>query len=190
VFTGIIEAQAHVQEIGGHQLTITRPSLFSDVRLGSSIAISGVCLSVIHLENSTLSFDVVPETLKCSKLGTLKVGDSVNLERALSASGRFEGHIVQGHVEGLGTVEKITKVESGAEITIRIPSELLTMIVSKGSITIDGVSLTVADIQNDLCTIALIPLTLEHTTLGTFHVGDMVNIETDILGKYVRSHHV
>lgn len=189
MFTGIIEAQAKLQKMEGHQFTLTRPSLFTDVRLGSSIAVSGVCLSVTHLDEGTFSFDVVPETLKRSKLGSLKVGDSLNLERALSATGRFEGHIVQGHVEGLGRVEKVTKVESGAEITIRIPTELLSMIVSKGSITLDGVSLTVADIQNDLCTIALIPLTLEQTTLGNLHEGDTVNVETDILGKYVRNLH-
>lgn len=179
MFTGIIETTAAVLQKTATGLTLERPASFTDIKEGASIAVSGVCLSVVQFDEASMRFDVVEETWKRTKLGSLTVGDRVNLERSMRADGRFEGHIVQGHIEGVGTV-----VQPGTEISIRIPSELVPMVVYKGSIALDGVSLTVARVEGDICTIALIPHTLEVTTFGALKEGDSVNIETDILGRY------
>ena len=181
VFTGIIEAQAAVVQKTDRQLAVERPPSFMDIAIGSSIAVSGVCLSVIQFGDTTMAFDVVPETWSRTKLGSLQAGDRVNLERAMPANGRFEGHIVQGHVEG--TAEVIALSDTHV-LTLRLPSELILYVVPKGSIAIDGVSLTVATVDGDQCAIALIPHTLKQTTLGNLHIGDTVNVETDILGRY------
>lgn len=181
MFTGIIEATAKVTAQGGGRLTLERPAMFDDVRLGSSIAVSGVCLTVAAMDAHALTFDVMPETMLRTMIGDLTIGDLVNLERALAAHGRFEGHVVQGHVEGTGEVIGLEKRGGDVRLTVRIPFELQRMIVAKGSVCLDGVSLTVADVGTDSCTVALIPLTLTSTTLGTKRMGDRVNIETDIL---------
>lgn len=181
MFTGIIEATAKVIAQGSGRLTLERPSSFDDVKPGSSISVSGVCLTVTELDARALTFDVMPETLKKTTMGELSAGDRVNLERALPAHGRFEGHVVQGHAEGTGEVIGLQNLGGDVRLTIRIPSELKRMIVPKGSICLDGVSLTVADTGGDSCTVALIPMTLKSTTLGRKRMGDRVNIETDIL---------
>ena len=180
MFTGIIETMAKVVQKTDSGMVIARPLSFDDVKIGSSISVSGVCLSVVQLTESQMSFDVVPETWSRTKLGSVRQGDAVNLERSLKASDRFEGHIVQGHVEGTGSV---TDIHSG-EMKISLPMPLMKHVVEKGSIALDGVSLTVAKIDGDVVTVALIPHTLKVTTLGTLHTGDLVNIETDILGRY------
>ena len=185
MFTGIIEALAIVKEKSDSSVILDRPAGFDDLKIGSSICVSGVCLSVIELDQDSIKFDVMPETLRKTKLGDIKVGDSVNLERALLASDRFEGHIVQGHIENKGEVIGITKDNEDVLLTISLPDDLISLVVPKGSISIDGVSLTVASVDGNLCTVALIPHTLKNSTLGELQVGDLVNVETDVIGKYV-----
>lgn len=192
MFTGIIEATALVKKCEDQRLVLESPESFDDIKIGSSIAVSGVCLSVVSFDADTMTFDVVETTLHKTKLGSLKKGDRVNLERAMRADGRFEGHIVQGHCEGVGRVlpSPLTPLPQGegkhmnSTLQIHLPPSLLPFIVSEGSITIDGVSLTVAKLDGDQMTVALIPHTLENTTLGSLKEGNAVNIETDVLAKY------
>ncbi|MEI8229760.1 MAG: riboflavin synthase [Candidatus Peregrinibacteria bacterium] len=181
MFTGIIEATAKVTKLSGGKLTVERPKLFDDIKLGCSIAISGACLTVVSFDTKSMTFDVIPETFAKTTLGTLKKGDAVDLERALPAHGRFEGHVVQGHIEGVGEVVRVESVIGELRLTIRPPASLRPMIVTKGAIAVDGVSLTIANTSKDTFTIALIPTTLTGTILGEKKVGDGVNLETDIL---------
>lgn len=190
MFTGIIEATAKILESDNGRLVIERPASFTDIKEGSSIAVSGVCLSVEEMNKKSVRFSVVPETLRKTTIGSFKEGNLVNLERAMRADARLDGHIVQGHVEGVGEIIDPSagsggkwKIENETLLTIKVPSHLLSGIVPKGSITIDGVSLTVASIDGDQITVALIPLTLEHTTLGKLQPGDRVNVETDVLAR-------
>jgi riboflavin synthase len=166
-------------------LVLERPQIFHDIKIGCSISVSGVCLSVTSFDETMMSFDVIPTTYSKTKLGSLKVGDSVNLERAMKADGRFEGHIVTGHVEGTGMVG----ANEGTLLKLHIPQSLLPYIVHHGSITLDGVALTVADLKDDEVTVALIPLTYKETTLGSLQKGDTVNLETDIVGRYILQAH-
>jgi len=181
MFTGIIEATGKILEKSEDGLEIARPSIFDDCTVGSSISISGVCLTITELDDKSMRFDVVDETLQKTTLGSLNPGDQINLERALRADARFEGHIVQGHVEGVAQVESLDQ----GILTVTVPSDLSPLIVEKGSIAIDGVSLTVAKKDGVQVSVALIPHTLENTTLGSLKDGDTVNIETDILGRYL-----
>lgn len=185
MFTGIIETTAKILDISPAGLTIERPESFDDIKTGASICVSGVCLSIVNFNDSSMSFDVVKETWNKTNLGALMRGDYVNLERSLKADGRFEGHVVQGHVEGTADVASIENDSHGATLTLALPENLATLVVPKGSICVDGVSLTIATVQGDSCTIALIPHTREQTTLGDLQAGDSVNIETDILGRYI-----
>ncbi len=200
MFTGIIEATGTILERNDASLAVERPSSFDDVQRGSSICVSGVCLTVVDLDERTMRFDVIPETEERTTLGSLQAGDRVNLERALPAAGRIEGHIVQGHVEATGTVanSKCSSSPSlGAEgqmpnsngnvLTIAIPATLLPCVIPKGSIAVDGVSLTVASVAGDRVSLAIIPHTLKVTTLGLLREGDRVNIETDLLVRCARS---
>jgi riboflavin synthase len=182
VFTGIIEATAPIISKKNNQLVIARPEFFEDMPLGSSIAVSGVCLSVTAFDKKSMTFDVVQETWDKSKLGSLSEGDTINLERACLADSRLDGHVVQGHCEGVGSVKR--KTENG-KLTIRVPKELIKFFVQKGSIALDGVSLTIAAITETQITVALVPLTIENTTLGFCKEGDAINIETDIVGRYL-----
>jgi len=189
MFTGLIEAVAEILEVTPQGLTTTRPVSFLDVKGGSSIAVSGVCLTLTALDAQSLSFDVIEETWKRTTLGSLQKGDCVNLERALPLDSRLEGHFVQGHVDAVGEVRSVEGVGGveGVKVKIAYPSQLRGLIVEKGSIAIDGVSLTVAHVDAETFSIALIPATLKQTTLGTLREGASVNLETDILGKYVQS---
>jgi riboflavin synthase len=187
MFTGIVETTAKILAITPAGLTIERPALFDDIKTGVSICVSGVCLSVVDFDDSSMSFDVVQETWDKTNLGGLLRGDYVNVERSLKANGRFEGHVVQGHVEGTAEIASVENTDTGATLILALPEHLATFVVPKGSICIDGVSLTVASVQGDSCTIALIPHTREVTTLGDLQAGDSVNIETDILGRYILS---
>jgi len=190
MFTGLVEGQGVVRELiqeeAGVRLCLEVPEFFlQDAKLGDSIAISGCCLTVIEFDGWVWSFQAGPETLAKTSLGRLNVGGRVNLERSLPADGRLGGHFVQGHVDGVG---KITEIESDGEwvtIWFTVPPPLTRQMVSKGSITVDGVSLTLVDVESDRFSVALIPHTLEVTTLGQKQVGDEVNIETDIIGKYM-----
>lgn len=187
MFTGIIEEKGKVAvlEHGGSSLVIAAPRL-AGAPVGSSVAVNGVCLTVVEATGKGARFDVVAETLRRSNLGSLSVGDQVNLELALAADGRFDGHIVQGHVDGQGTVDGVESGGAGVTLTISAPGHLMSQIVEKGSITIDGVSLTVASVARDTFSVALIPHTLELTTLGALEPGDTVNLETDVIAKYVQ----
>jgi riboflavin synthase len=186
MFTGIIETTAEVLSRTSGGLVLARPAFFKDLKKGSSVCVSGACLTVTKLTAKSMAFDVVPETWRRTTLGTLEEGNVVNLERALPATGRFDGHIVQGHVEGVGIVRAVSRQRSAVSITIALPSSLLPSVVSKGSIALDGVSLTVAAVKGNACTVALIPETLQRTTLGLLKKGSRVNVETDILARFTR----
>lgn len=190
MFTGIVEATAPILEQNGSSLVLGRPRQFDDIAVGSSIAISGVCLSVTKFDDRSMSFDVIPTTLKKTKLGMLKVGDAVNVERAMPAHGRFDGHVVQGHCD---TVSLVRSVEDHNDdtghhraIVIELPDSIKQLVVLHGSITVDGVSLTVATLDALTFSISLIPHTIKHTTLHALKKGDHVNLEADILGKYAQ----
>lgn len=189
MFTGIVETTAAVREKTSTGLVLERPAIFDDLTIGCSITVNGACLSVVHFDNASMTFDIVPETWAKTNLGDLIVGRLVNLERALGANGRFEGHIVQGHVEGTATVVSLDKPKDSpwATLTIELPDNLTPYVVYKGSIAINGVSLTVASVDGNKCSIALIPHTLEITNFGLLTSGDRVNIETDVLARYMES---
>lgn len=155
-------------------------------RLGESVAINGCCLTAVAIEGNRWSFQAGSETLSKTNLGRIRAGDAVNLERALPVDGRLGGHFVQGHVDGVGRVERIERDGEWVTMWFRLPEPLVRQLVPKGSVAVDGVSLTVVEIANNCFSVALIPHTLEMTTLGVRQVGDEVNIETDILGKYVQ----
>ncbi|RUL51589.1 MULTISPECIES: riboflavin synthase [Lysinibacillus] len=192
MFTGIIEDKGRVTAIQkddkSMQLTIATPKIVSDANLGDSIAVNGVCLTITHFTNELMTVDVMPETVKATTIHTLKLGDLVNLERAMSANGRFGGHIVSGHVDGVGTIRSKKPVSNAVYIDIELPKELVENCIPKGSITIDGTSLTLFKVTDQSVTVSLIPHTYDETILGRKNVGDKVNIETDMLGKYVLHH--
>ena len=171
------------EQQAGRRLAISADGILP-VDEGASIAVNGVCLTALG-DHRSLLVDVIPETLSRTNLGSLVPGDQVNLERAMPANGRFDGHIVQGHVDGTGLVRDVTRDDDGVVMSIDCDTDLLHYVVEKGSITVDGVSLTVAALQSDGFQIALIPHTLEVTTLGLRNPGDVVNLEVDVLAKYV-----
>lgn len=189
MFTGIVEQLGTVASIvetaTGRRLVVEGAGL-GDLPLGASIAVNGVCLTVVSTDRGSVALDVIPETLSRTNLGGLVAGDSVNLERPMPASGRFDGHIVAGHVDAVGLVVSLESEADGSVVMeISVPPELTRYLVEKGSITVDGVSLTVAALTDDGFTVALIPHTLEITTLGLRAPRDTVNLEMDVLAKYV-----
>ncbi|MFT3900032.1 MAG: riboflavin synthase [Gordonia sp. (in: high G+C Gram-positive bacteria)] len=189
MFTGIVEERGTItardELTDAARLTVRGPTVTSDASFGDSIAVNGVCLTVTELSGDEFSVDVMAETLDRSSLAALAVGSTVNLERAMRADGRFGGHIVQGHVDGVGTIVSIAPAENWTVIRIGLPEALRRYVVEKGSITVDGVSLTVSATADDWFEISLIPTTLAHTTLGEASVGDPVNLEADVIAKYV-----
>jgi riboflavin synthase len=192
VFTGIIETTGRIRSIdpGGDltRLGIETDAIASDVAIGDSVAVNGACLTVTGTHESVIHFDAVVETLEKTALGDLVVGSRVNLERALVAGGRLDGHIVQGHVDGVGRVRALERVGNDVRLAVDCPEEIRQFLLAKGSVAIDGVSLTVVDVDDAGFDVALIPLTLEHTTLGERGAGERVNLEADVLGKYVKSY--
>jgi riboflavin synthase len=191
MFTGLVEARgtvdALVPEGSAVRLRIAVPVDIADgCAIGDSVAINGCCLTVIGIEGPLWTFEAGAETLSKTNLGRLRVGDAVNLERPLPAGGRLGGHFVQGHVDGTGEVLAIERDGEWVTMWFRVPESLAAQMVPKGSVTVDGVSLTIVAVERDRFSIALIPHTLAVTTLGFRGVGDAVNIETDILGKYVQ----
>ncbi|MCO7202949.1 riboflavin synthase [Microbacterium sp. CnD16-F] len=195
MFTGIIEEQGVITAIepsgDGVRLTVRAPLAVSDAQRGDSISISGVCLTVTDQTSEGFTADVMKQTLDMSTLGTLGVDSRVNVERALAAHTRLGGHIVQGHVDGTGEVLEVRPGEQWRVIRVSLPADLAPLVVDKGSITVQGVSLTVSDVSEpDAAShwfeISLIPETLEVTTLGTLAPGDRVNLETDILARHVQ----
>lgn len=185
MFTGIIEETGVLKEQNGGNLVIQADKVLEDVHLGDSIAVNGVCLTVTEFQKNWFRADVMAETLRRSSLGTLKKGSRVNLERAMAANGRFGGHIVSGHIDGTGTVENMQREGNAIWVTISCGTALLRYIAEKGSIAIDGISLTVAEVRENGFRVSIIPHTGEETTLLARRTGDMVNLETDIIAKYV-----
>ena len=189
MFTGIVEelGQVRVAPTGDPaRLAVTADATRADATIGASIAVNGVCLTVVDLDDVGFAFDVAPETLTRSTLGDLRVGDAVNLERPVRLTDRLGGHLVQGHVDGVGTVTARTPDGDGStRLTVRAPDTLLRHVVEKGSVAVDGVSLTVTDVDDTSFGVALIPHTLAVTTLGARPPGAAVNLETDLVAKYV-----
>ncbi|SDF06243.1 riboflavin synthase [Pseudonocardia oroxyli] len=190
MFTGIVEEVGEIVDVASSGevvvLTVRGPLVSSDAGHGDSIAVNGCCLTAVVPDGGdTFRLELVPETLKRTSLSGAVAGAKVNLERALAANGRFGGHIVQGHVDGVGTLLTRTPGERSDEVRFSLPAELAKYVVEKGSITVDGVSLTVAATDGDTFTVALIPTTLADTTLGLRRPGDPVNLEVDVLAKYV-----
>lgn len=189
MFTGIIEEMGTILEVakGAHSavLTIAAQKVLEDVHIGDSIAVNGVCLTVTSFDGETFTADVMHETLNRSSLAQCKRKSPVNLERAMPANGRFGGHIVAGHVDGTGQIAEKKRDDNAVWIRVEAPPEVLRYVVEKGSVTIDGISLTVAAVTAHDFSVSVIPHTAEVTTLGSKKEGDIVNLETDIIGKYV-----
>ena len=189
MFTGIIEETGTVTSVTrgakSSRVTISGDIIFSDLKLGDSVSTNGVCLTVSSLNGKTFTADIMHETLKATSLTGISNGTRVNLERAMAANGRFGGHIVSGHIDGIGTVRSVKKDDNAYIYTIATTSEILTYIVKKGSIAIDGISLTVTHVDEESFSVSIIPHTLGETILGDKSAGDVVNLEVDMLAKYV-----
>ena len=189
MFTGIIEEIGTVRRIEhgakGARLTIQAKTVLEDTRIGDSIATNGVCLTVVSMTGDSFSADVMAESLRRSSLGTLQGGSPVNLERAMAANGRFGGHIVSGHIDGTGTIASQKREDNAVWVKIKTPAPLLRYIVEKGSIAIDGVSLTVAAVTDTDFSVSIIPHTGAQTIMLGKKPGDPVNLECDVIGKYV-----
>ena len=192
MFTGLIEAVCTVasvrQSTGAMQLTVELGELAEDAKIADSIAVNGVCLTVVRLEGSLVSFDVSSETLAKSTLGRLRPSSSVNVERSLKPTDRLGGHFVQGHIDGTARIATIDRHGQFADMRFAADAELLDQMVVKGSVAVDGISLTIAKMNQNGFDVALIPETLEKTTLGMAKISDMVNIETDIIVKTIKKH--
>ena len=188
MFTGIIEEIGTVKQVRNGTsaciLTVSAEIVLSDVRIGDSIAVNGTCLTVCRTDGSSFSADVMPETMRRTNLGRLHPGSSVNLERAMSANGRFGGHFVSGHIDGTGTVRNMQREENAVWVTIAADAQILRYIVEKGSVAIDGISLTVARVTQQDFSVSVIPHTAGQTTLLSRDPGDIVNLECDIIAKY------
>ena len=193
MFTGIVEGTAKVRSVSKSKKradTVMRVQLGTKlargIKVGDSVCINGACLTVAKLSRGDAEFEMVAETIRRTNLGLVKPGDKVNIERSIRVGDRLEGHFVLGHVDGTGTIEEIVKLPSETKLWIKLDNkDLAKSVVPKGSIAVDGISLTLVDVEGDRVSISLIPHTLGMTTLGTKSKGDEVNIETDILGKYV-----
>ncbi|MEG1315621.1 MAG: riboflavin synthase [Anaerovoracaceae bacterium] len=189
MFTGIIEEIGTIKSMGrgakSSVLTIGAKEIFDDIKLGDSIAVNGVCLTVTSFTQNTFCADVMHETLNRSSLGSLKNGSHVNLERAMMANGRFGGHIVSGHIDGVGKITDIHRDDNAIWYTISTTEKLLRYIIEKGSIAIDGISLTVATVSRQNFSVSIIPHTASNTILSEKKVGDVVNLENDVVGKYI-----
>lgn len=189
MFTGIIEETGYVRNIkrGAKSVSfsISCMKILDDLKTGDSVATNGVCLTVTAISNSSFSADIMNETLSRSSLGSLNIGSRVNLERAMPVNGRFGGHIVSGHIDGIGKVTSITKDDIAVWYCIKTIPKIMQYVIEKGSIAIDGISLTVAKVTPDSFSVSVIPHTIQKTTLSDKNVGSIVNLENDIIGKYI-----
>ena len=189
MFTGLIEEIGTIEQLqknrGTLRFTISAKEVVKDLAVDDSVSINGVCLTVIQFSKSNFQVEAVEETLSKTTLGSSKTGSQVNLERSLRFSDRMGGHFVQGHVDAVGEVVAVKRQEGGVLLSIKLPSHLLKYVISEGSVAIDGVSLTIARLKENKITISLIPHTLEKTILANLKAGDGVNIEVDLIGKYV-----
>ena len=192
MFTGIVEGVGKVEKISKDtknrsaiQMTVNLGKHSKGLKIGQSVALNGVCLTVTKLSKPNCVFEMIEETTKKTDLGNLKPGGIVNIERSLKAGDRLEGHFVLGHVDGVGIIKKILKKPKEVQVWFEIPKNLAKYVVKKGSIAVDGISLTVVDVKKNLASVCLIPHTIDVTNFQTKKVGDKLNIETDILGKYI-----
>lgn len=189
MFTGLVEELGKVKSISRGQksvrLTINALKILTDVKLGDSIAVNGTCLTVVDYSDKFFTADVMPETVDKTVLAKLRPGDTVNLERTMRLGDRFGGHIVSGHIDGMGIISGMTKDDNAVIIRIEAGQEVMRYIIKKGSVAIDGISLTVVECTEEWFTVSLIPHTASMTTLGIKKIGDPVNLETDVIGKYV-----
>ncbi|ATP40649.1 riboflavin synthase [Solibacillus sp. R5-41] len=192
MFTGIIEELGKIHQMKSTpqamELSIHAKKILEDVRLGDSISVNGVCLTVTSFTSNAFTVDVMPETVKASSIQQLQVGSTVNLERSMAANGRFGGHFVSGHIDGVAKIVQIRQVANAVYMDLEVPKELLKNCLVKGSITLDGTSLTVFNVTTSLITVSLIPHTYKETVLGMKKVGNLVNVETDLIGKYILQH--
>ena len=190
MFTGLVETVGRVRSIkrgaASSVLSIEAPAIMQDVRIGDSIATNGVCLTATRVDDAGFCADVMHETLQRSSLGALSAGSTVNLERAMPANGRFGRHIVSGHIDGTGTIRRIRHDQNAVRFAIEAPASIMALIVQRGSVAIDGISLTVAELAADAFEVSIIPHTIEQTTLSHRKPGDAVNLENDVVGKYVQ----
>lgn len=186
MFTGIVEELGEVLSLMDGRLTVRCRLVTRDSDVGASVAVHGACLTVVDRADDRLAFDVTPETLSRTSLGRLAPGDGVHLERPVTLAARMGGHLVQGHVDGVGTVVSLhPDGQGGASLRLRLPEDLARYAVEKGSITVDGISLTVAAVDDDSVSIAVIPHTIAVTAMGSLEAGDPVNLEMDVIAKYV-----
>jgi riboflavin synthase len=190
MFTGIIEEIGRIEQASPYgsnlKLRINAPKITSDLKPGDSINIDGACQTVIEVKDGSFMVAAVEETLKRTTLGQLRAKDSVNLERALRASDRLGGHLVSGHVDFMGRIKSIVQRDQSQIFEFEFPQDYKSQFVEKGSVAVDGISLTVVQVDDDSFTVSIIPYTIEETTLGTKRIGDPLNIETDMIGKYVQ----
>jgi riboflavin synthase len=188
MFTGLIEAIGSIgavqATVSGHRLTVRAP-FASELTIGESVAVNGVCLTVALVERGDMHADIGPETVRVTTLGSLRPGQPVNLERAMRADARFGGHIVQGHVDGTGTIERVREDGEARWMTIAFPGALAPLFIRKGSIAVDGISLTVAAVDDRCFDVMIIPFTWTHTNLSSLRPRDQVNLECDVVGKYI-----
>lgn len=189
MFTGLVEEIGKISKIrkgnNSYQICIEAKHILSDIKLGGSVATNGACLTVVERTNSNFTVDIMAETVKRTSFDKMKLGDTVNLERALRLSDRLGGHLVSGHIDGIGKISKIKKEDIANIISIEAPQELINQMLNKGSIAIDGISLTITHVSNKEFQVSIIPHTSKETTLLKKSIGDLVNLETDMIGKYV-----
>ena len=192
MFTGLVEGVGTVARVSTRgkvkRITLSVPATFNDLKTGDSLAVSGACLTVVAVKKGEVTLEAVPETLSRTTLGKLRTGSKLNLERAVRADSRLGGHFVQGHVDGVGKITAIRRLGETWVVSVSAPGEILAGLVEKGSVALDGVSLTLTEVSGDGFGVVLVPHTLKHTTLGSWKEGWEVNIEGDILGKYVARH--
>lgn len=192
IFTGIVEELGVLKNVQkgarSSQLNIQAEVVLEGLHVGDSIAVDGVCLTVVSFDGSSFVADVMPETMEKTTLRQLHPGQRVNLERALQVGDRLGGHLVQGHVDGIGTIRQQSVLDIATLVTIAAPREVLRYCVHKGSITVDGISLTITGVDRDVLSVSLIPHTYRNTTMGFKKVGDSVNLETDIIGRYIEKY--
>jgi riboflavin synthase len=189
MFTGIVEELGYVKSItkgrNSSRIEIKASTVLSDVKIGDSIAVNGICLTVTDFSSTSFCADIMHETLRRSSISKVAVNDRLNLERAMPLNGRFGGHIVSGHIDGVGKIKNIKRDDIAIWFDISCSSDILKYIIEKGSIAIDGISLTIADLKSDSFMVSCIPHTIEQTVLKYKNIGDMVNIENDLIAKYV-----
>ena len=185
MFTGIIEELGKIRQITTNMIQVECNSVLEGIHCGDSVAVNGVCLTVTDIKADSFIAEISPETMKVTTFGNLQNGNVVNLERAMKADGRFGGHIVSGHIDGRGRITEINKVHDFCNLEIELNNECAGYVIKKGSISVNGISLTIAEVKGDLISISVIPHTFENTNLKTLRKGDFVNIENDIFAKYI-----